>query len=118
MKPRDGLVALPVVYEQNILLGNITRDEALNIIKEEHTNDMERFMAIMGKHANTTYLKTSIWTHFRISVGWLVILAFSGLISDSILEPYEGTLTSLMILAFYMPHAYTQGETPEARQQR
>jgi magnesium transporter len=64
---------------------------------------MERFMAIVGKHDDTTYLKTSIWTHFRKRVVWLVILAFLGLASGAILESYEGTLTSLMILAFYMP---------------
>lgn len=103
MMARYDLVALPVVDESNTLLGNITHDDALDVIEEERTSDMERFMAIVGKHDNTTYLKTSIWTHFRKRVVWLIILAFLGLISGSILEAYEGTLTSLMILAFYMP---------------
>jgi len=103
MMARYDLVALPVVDETNTLLGNITHDDALDVIEEERTSDMERFMAIVGKHDNTTYLKTSIWTHFRKRVVWLVILAFLGLISGAILESYEGTLTSLMILAFYMP---------------
>ena len=103
MMARYDLVALPVVDEYNTLLGNITHDDALDVIEEERTSDMERFMAIVGKHDNTTYLKTSIWTHFRKRVVWLIILAILGLISGSILEAYEGTLTSLMILAFYMP---------------
>lgn len=103
MMARYDLVALPVVDEHNTLLGNITHDDALDVIEEERTSDMERFMAIVGKHDDTTYLKTSIWTHFRKRVVWLIILAFLGLISGSILESYEGTLTSLMILAFYMP---------------
>jgi len=103
MMARYDLVALPVVDEFNTLLGNITHDDALDVIEEKRTNDMERFMAIVGKHDDTTYLKTSIWTHFRKRVVWLIILAFLGLISGSILESYEGTLTSLMILAFYMP---------------
>lgn len=103
MMARYDLVALPVVDDTNTLLGNITHDDALDVIEEERTSDMERFMAIVGKHDNTTYLKTSIWTHFRKRVVWLIILAFLGLISGSILESYEGTLTSLMILAFYMP---------------
>ncbi|MDY0290597.1 MAG: magnesium transporter [Sphaerochaeta sp.] len=103
MMARYDLVALPVVDDTNTLLGNITHDDALDVIEEERTSDMERFMAIVGKHDNTTYLKTSIWTHFRKRVVWLVILAFLGLASGAILESYEGTLTSLMILAFYMP---------------
>ncbi len=103
MMARYDLVALPVVDANNTLLGNITHDDALDVMEEERTNDMERFMAIVGKHDNTPYLKTSIWTHFRKRVVWLVILAFLGLASGAILESYEGTLTSLMILAFYMP---------------
>lgn len=103
MMARYDLVALPVVDEHNTLLGNITHDDALDVIEEERTSDMERFMAIVGKHDDTTYLKTSIWTHFRKRVVWLVILAFLGLASGAILESYEGTLTSLMILAFYLP---------------
>jgi len=60
-------------------------------------------MAIVGKHDDTTYLKTSIWTHFRKRVVWLIILAFLGLVSGQILQSYEATLMNLMILAFYMP---------------
>lgn len=103
MMARYDLVALPVVDEENRLLGNITHDDALDVIEEERTADMERFMAIVGKHDDTTYLKTSIWTHFRKRVVWLIILAFLGLVSGQILQSYEATLMNLMILAFYMP---------------
>ncbi len=89
--------------EHNTLLGNITHDDALDVIEEKRTSDMERFMAIVGKHDNTTYLKTSIWTHFRKRIVWLIILFFLGLISGSGPESCEMALTSLMILAFYMP---------------
>lgn len=103
MMARYDLVALPVVDEENRLLGNITHDDAMDVIEEERTADMERFMAIVGKHDDTTYLKTSIWTHFRKRVVWLIILAFLGLVSGQILQSYEATLMNLMILAFYMP---------------
>lgn len=103
MMARYDLVALPVVDTEGRLLGNITHDDAMDVIEEERTADMERFMAIVGKHDDTTYLKTSIWTHFRKRVVWLIILAFLGLISGQILQSYEGALMNLMILAFYMP---------------
>ncbi|MFA5468103.1 MAG: magnesium transporter [Sphaerochaetaceae bacterium] len=103
MIARYDLVALPVVDEEERLLGSITHDDALDVIEEERTSDMERFMAIVGKHDDTTYLKTSIWTHFKKRIGWLVVLALLGLISGGILQRYESTLMSLMILAFYMP---------------
>ncbi len=100
---RYDLVALPVVDEDGLLLGSITHDDALDVIEEERTADMERFMAIVGKPDDTTYLKTSIWSHFKKRIGWLVILAVLGLVSGGILQRYESTLMSLMILAFYMP---------------
>ncbi|NLA91936.1 MAG: magnesium transporter [Spirochaetales bacterium] len=103
MMARYDLVALPVVDEDGLLLGSITHDDALDVIEEERTADMERFMAIVGKPDDTTYLKTSIWSHFKKRIGWLVILAVLGLISGGILQRYESTLMSLMILAFYMP---------------
>jgi magnesium transporter len=97
------LVALPVVDEDGLLLGSITHDDALDVIEEERTADMERFMAIVGKPDDAAYLKTSIWSHFKKRIGWLVILAVLGLVSGGILQRYESTLMSLMILAFYMP---------------
>ncbi|MGI6480689.1 MAG: magnesium transporter [Sphaerochaetaceae bacterium] len=103
MMARYDLVALPVVDEDGRLLGSITHDDALDVIEEERTADMERFMAIVGKHDDTVYLKTSIWSHFKKRVVWLVILAALGLVSGGILQRYESTLTGLIILTFYMP---------------
>lgn len=109
---RYDLVALPVVDAQGNLVGIITHDDALDVIEQERTEDMERFMAISGKHEDTNYLQTSIWTHFSHRVVWLVILAFLGLVSGAILQSFESTLMNLMILAFYMPMlADTGGNT-------
>ena len=106
------LVALPVVDPQGVLVGIITHDDALDVIEQERTEDMERFMAIAGKHEDTAYLHTPIWSHFRHRVVWLVILAALGLISGAILQSFEATLTNLVILAFYMPMlADTGGNT-------
>jgi magnesium transporter len=109
---RYDLVALPVVDAQGNLVGIITHDDALDVIEQERTEDMERFMAISGKHEDTSYLQTSIWTHFSHRVVWLVILAVLGLVSGAILQSFQETLMNLMILAFYMPMlADTGGNT-------
>ncbi len=109
---RYDLVALPVVDSDEVLVGIITHDDVIDVIEQERTEDIERFMAITGKHENTAYLHTSIWTHFKHRVGWLIILAVMGLISGAVLQSFQETLTSLMILAFYMPMlADTGGNT-------
>ena len=73
------LLALPVVNGQNVLLGIITHDDAIDVINQEHTEDMEKFMAIGGSHETGTYLQTSAWEHFKNRIGWLVALALLGL---------------------------------------
>jgi magnesium transporter len=98
-----GLIVLPVVDDTGSLIGIVTHDDAMDVIEEERTEDMERFMAITGKHQDTSYLKTSALTQFSRRVIWLVILAFFDFVSGAVLQSYQNTLSSLMLLTFYMP---------------
>jgi len=109
---RYGLMVLPVVDEAGTLIGIITHDDAIDVIEQERTEDMERFMAIAGKHQDTSYLQTSIWTHFSHRILWLVILAALDLVSGAVVQSYETSLSKLILLAFYMPMlADTGGNT-------
>lgn len=106
------LVALPVVNGNNVLVGIITHDDALDVITQEHTEDMEKLMAIAGSHEAGVYLKTSSFKHFKNRSVWVVSLAALGLVSGVIIHSFEATLTNLMILALYMPMiADTGGNT-------
>lgn len=94
------------------MVGIVTHDDAMDVIEEERTEDMERFMAISGRRHDEAYLHTSVWSHFRRRVLWLVILAGLGLVSGAVLQSFQSTLMNLMILAFYMPMlADTGGNT-------
>jgi magnesium transporter len=97
------LIALPVVNGNNTLVGIITHDDALDILSQEYTEDMEKFMAIAGKHEAGTYLSTPSFVHFKNRATWIVTLAAFGLISGLIVHSFSGTLIQLMILALYMP---------------
>lgn len=97
------LLALPIINEQNALVGIITHDDALDVITQEHTEDMERLMAIAGRHDEGVYIKTPVIVHFRNRAGWIVGLSVMGLVSGSIIHSYEDTMLKLMILALYMP---------------
>jgi magnesium transporter len=97
------LLALPVVNGQNVLLGIITHDDAIDVINQEHTEDMEKFMAIGGSHETGTYLQTSAYEHFKNRIGWLVALALLGLVSGYIVHRYESLLLQFAVLATFMP---------------
>jgi magnesium transporter len=97
------LIALPVVNGNNTLVGIITHDDALDILNQEYTEDMEKFMAIAGKHEAGTYLSTPTLVHYKNRAIWIVTLAAIGLISGIIVHSFSGTLMQLMILALYMP---------------
>jgi magnesium transporter len=97
------LIAIPVVNGNNVLVGIVTHDDAIDIITQEQTEDLEKFMAIAGAHAAAAYSKTPVLTHFKNRAVWVVSLATIGLVSGMIIHSFENTLMNLMILALYMP---------------
>ena len=105
-------IALPVVNQEDALVGIITHDDAIDIITQEHTEDMEKIMGIAGSHEAGVYLRTSSWTHFKNRSVWILGLAGLGLFSGIIIHRFEHTLMHLVILALYMPMlADTGGNT-------
>ncbi len=106
------LLALPIINAQNALVGIVTHDDAMDIMTQEHTEDMEKFMGIGGTHADAAYIKTGVWGHFRNRYPWVVALAMLGLVSGFIVQRFEGLLLQFAILAMFMPMlADTGGNT-------
>lgn len=106
------LIALPVINSNDALVGIITHDDAIDIITQEHTEDMEKFMAIAGSHDAAAYMRTSGWGHFKNRSGWIVALALLGIVSGYIVQSFEGLLLQFAILAAFMPMlADTGGNT-------
>jgi magnesium transporter len=97
------LIAIPVVNRQMQLLGVVTHDEAIDIIRAEQTEDLEKFMGIAQRNTELNYLETSSWKHFQKRVTWVVTLAAVGIISGMIIHRYEKALEKMLILALYMP---------------
>jgi magnesium transporter len=97
------LIAIPVVNRQMQLMGVVTHDEAIDIIRAEQTEDLEKFMGIAQRNTELNYLETSSWKHFQKRVTWVVTLAAVGIISGMIIHNYEKALEKMLILALYMP---------------
>ncbi len=106
------LVAIPVLNDEKQLMGIVHHDDAIEVIRAEHTEDMEKFMGIVPGSEILNYTQTGVLGHFRKRVVWLSSLAVIGLISGMIIHAYEEALSALIILALYMPMvADTGGNT-------
>ena len=103
MIEKHDLVAIPVLNSLNQLVGIVSHEEAIDVIRAEHTEDMEKFMGIVPSVDEQTYIDTSVIQHFKKRVVWLVSLAAIGLISGVIIHHYQIVLEKLIILALYLP---------------
>jgi len=106
------LLALPIVGTDGTLVGIVTHDDVIDVIRQEHTEDVEKFVGIAGEHEVGAYLRTPAMTHFRNRAGWVVGLAALGMLSGEIYQAFDATLDRLLLLAFYLPMiASTGGNT-------
>ncbi|MFW6362760.1 MAG: magnesium transporter [Spirochaeta sp.] len=106
------LMAVPVVNPEGVLVGVITSDDAIDVMQQENTEDIEKLMAISGSHGDSSYLNTTILEHFRRRVPWIIALSFIGLVSGFVIQTFQETLNAVFVLALYMPMvADTGGNT-------
>lgn len=103
------LIVLPVVDEFGHLLGIVTHDDAMEILQEESTEDIERLAGISGDQDEETYLNISIANHFRRRAGWLVGLAFVSIISGYVLMRFGDVLNQVFVLALFLPMVVAAG---------
>lgn len=97
-----GFLALPVVDNENRLVGIITVDDILDVIEEETTEDMERMAGIMDG-SDKEYLDMSVFSHVKSRLPWLVFLTVSLMITGSIITKFESVLSQVLILVSYLP---------------
>ena len=106
---RYDLVVLPVVDEFHHLLGVITYDDALEIMQEESTEDMEKLGGIGGEQTELSYLNTTVPTHYRRRVIWLVGLAFVSILSGYVMFRFSGVLEKAFVLSLFLPMVVASG---------
>lgn len=97
------LVAIPILNEEKQLVGIVRYDEAMDVIRAEETEDMERFMGIVSNEEPLDYLKASSLHHFGKRVVWILGLFIAGTLSEIIIHKHEALLGRLTVLALYLP---------------
>ncbi len=101
MLSKYDFLALPVVDMENRLVGIITVDDAIDVIQEENTEDIQKMAAIVP--TDTPYLKTSVFETFKKRIPWLLLLMISATITSQILTTFEDKLASVAVLIAFIP---------------
>jgi magnesium transporter len=102
-------VVLPVVDEFHHLLGVITYDDALEILQEESTEDIEKLSGIGGEQSEVSYLNTSVALQYRRRVVWLVGLAFLSVVSGYVMFRFSEVLEKAFVLSLFLPMVVAAG---------
>jgi magnesium transporter len=95
------LTVLPVVDGDNRLVGIITIDDAMDVLEEETTEDMEKMAAILP--SDKPYLRTNLFDLYKARMPWLFVLMLSATVTGAIITSFEGALASLAILTAFIP---------------
>lgn len=93
---RYGFLALPVVDSECRLVGIVTVDDAMDVIREETEEDFAKMAGMTP--TETTYLKTSAFDFLKARLPWLLLLMFSATISTAILTIFEDALSAALVL--------------------
>jgi magnesium transporter len=96
-----GLLAMPVVDNENRLVGIVTVDDVMEVQEDEATEDVEIMAAVSP--LDEPYLKTSVWQLTRSRVLWLMLLMLSATVTGSIISGFEDALSVMPALVAFIP---------------
>ena len=94
-------LALPVVDNEHRTVGIVTIDDAIDVIQEEATEDIEKMAAVLP--SDKPYMKTGVFGIYRKRVPWLLILMLSATFTSMIITSFEGVLAQIIILSSFIP---------------
>ena len=95
------LLAMPVVDKENRLVGIVTVDDAIDVMKEEVTEDIEKMAAILP--SEHSYFKTGVFETFKARIPWLLLLMISATFTGAIISGFEEKLTIYAGLIAFIP---------------
>ena len=93
------LVSIPVVDLQNKLVGRITIDDVVDVIKDEAEKDFQMASGI----SENIEADDSVWKMFRARMPWLLIGLMGGVFGAQVISGFEGGISEVPALAFFIP---------------
>lgn len=98
---RYDFLSLPVVDNENRLVGIITVDDALDVLQEENTEDFEKMAALSP--SEDSYLKTPVLQHAKKRIVWLLVLMLSAAVTGTMITHYQDAFASIPLLVAFIP---------------
>lgn len=95
-----GFLAMPVVDLENRLVGIVTVDDAMDVIEEETTEDFSKMAAVAP--SDDSYFKTSVFTHAKNRIAWLLILMLSATLTGAIVNKYQSAFAAVPVLVSFL----------------
>ncbi|MDB5246116.1 MAG: Mg/Co/Ni transporter MgtE [Segetibacter sp.] len=103
----NNRVALPVVDDNNVLLGIITIDDILWVAQEEFSEDMQKMGGTVA--LNEPYLEMPLFKLFRKRVGWMIVLFLGEMLTASAMSAFEDEIKKAVVLALFVPLIISSG---------
>lgn len=100
-------LAMPVVDNEKRMVGIITFDDVLDVIAEENEEDFSKMAAMQP--IEDSYFKTSVFTHAKKRIGWLLFLMLSATMTGALLTKYEEAFQAIPILVSFIPMLMSTG---------
>ena len=97
-----NFLAVPVVDKENRLVGIVTVDDAIDVMEEETTEDIQKVAAITPT-TDKPYDKLSTWEIFKSRIPWLLILMISATFTGMIINSFENSLAASIVLTAFIP---------------
>ena len=101
MFSKYNFLALPVVDKENRMVGIVTFDDAMDVMQDEATEDMEIMAAITP--SEKSYMASSPFELFKHRIPWLMLLMVSATFTGMIISSFEASLGALPILTVFIP---------------
>ena len=102
-----GLLALPIVDKEDRLVGIITVDDAIDVINEEATEDIELMAGITP--TDKPYMKTGVFETWKKRFPWLLVLMLAAVFSSAVITHYENAIGTYAVLTVFFPMLMNTG---------
>ena len=101
MFSKYDFLALPVVDMENRMVGIVTVDDAIDVLEDEATEDMEMMGGMLP--SEKTYIRSSPWELFKNRIPWLLLLMVSATFTGMIITSFESALAAQVALTAFIP---------------